>query len=191
MKHYSNIIVTKLKEYSRSYGATETVSHAYGIDSEREWLFFDENGRHVRTMRKGTKVLIDVNGVDMSEEAFNERMKELSDQREQGRIQAKIEHEQANKRAVELHKTIEFIKCRVTKDKAIEWVERFKDGNAQERNKKWIGKAVQIGLDRSDSRLLRDVCKQIAVEHTRAYDTNPALVELFKRVISNATTQNT
>ena len=30
-----------------------------------------------------------------------------------------------------------------------------------------------------------------AVEHTRAYDTNPALVELFKRVISNATTQNT
>ena len=163
MKHYSNIIVTKLKEYSRSYGATETVSHAYGIDSEREWLFFDENGRHVRTMRKGTKVLIDVNGVDMSEEAFNERMKELSDQRDQRRIQVQHEQEQANKLAIELRdKRIEYIKGRVTREKATEWVERFRDGNAQARNRKWIGEAVQIGLDSSDSRLLRDICKEIA-----------------------------
>ena len=192
MKHYSNVIVTKLREYSRSYGATETVGYAYGIDTGKQWYFYSENGLHSRTMRKGTKVLIDVNGVAMSEEAFNERMKELSDQRDQRRIQVQHEQEQANKLAIELRdKRIEYIKGRVTREKAAEWVERFKEGNAKQRNRKWIGKAVQIGLDGSDSRLLRDVCKQIAVEHTRAYDTNPALVELFKRVISNATTQNT
>ena len=163
MKHYSNIIVTKLKEYSRSYGGKEAVKYAYAVETDKEWLFYSESGVYIRTMRKGTKVLIDVQGDAMSEEAFNERMKELSDQREQGRIQAKIEHEQANKRAVELRdKTIEFIKGRVTREKAAERVERFKEGNAKQRNRKWIGKAVQIGLDRSDSRLLRDVCKQIA-----------------------------
>lgn len=163
MKHYSNIEVIKLKEYSQSYGGRETINYAYGIDTDKQWYFYSENGLHSRTMRKGTKVLIDVQGDAMSEEAFNERMKELSDQREQGRIQAKIEHEQANQRAVELRdKTIEFIKGRVTREKAAEWVERFKEGNAKQRNRKWIGKAVQIGLDGSDSRLLRDVCKQIA-----------------------------
>jgi len=163
MKHYSNIIMTKLKEYSRSYGGKETVNYAYGIDTGKQWYFYSENGLHSRTMRKGTKVLIDVQGDAMSEEAFKERMKELSDQRDQRRIQAKVEHEQANQRAIELRdKTIEFIKGHVTREKAIEWVERFKEGNAQDRNKKWIRKAVQIGLAGSDSRLLRDVCKEIA-----------------------------
>ena len=164
MKHYSNIEVIKLKEYSQSYGGRETINYAYGIDTGNQWYFYSENGLHSRTMRKGTKVLIDVQGDAMSEEAFNERMKELSDQRDQRRIQVQHEQEQANKLAVELRdKRIEYIKGRERREKAAEWVERFKDGNAQTRNRKWGQKAVQIGLEYSDSRILRDICKEIAL----------------------------
>ena len=164
MKHYSNIIVTKLKEYSRSYGGKEAVKYAYAVETDKEWLFYSESGVYIRTMRKGTKVLIDVQGDAMSEEAFNERMKELSDQRDQRRIQVQHEQEQANKLAIELRdKRIEYIKGRVTPAKASEWVERCKEGNAQTRNRKWGQKAVQIGLEYSDSRILRDICKEIAL----------------------------
>ena len=163
MKHYSNVIVTKLREYSRSYGATETVGYAYGIESDREWLFFNDNGSHARTMRKGTKVLKNVIGDPMPKDEFNKKMQELDNAREQARREAVIKQEQERRKAIELRdKTIDFIKGRVTRDKATEWVERFRDGNAQARNRKWIGKAVQIGLDSSDSRLLRDICKEIA-----------------------------
>ena len=53
-----------------------------------------------------------------------------------------------------------------------------------------------IGESQANARLIAAAPDMLsvlieAVEHTRAYDTNPALVELFKRVISNATTQNT
>ena len=163
MKYYSNVIVTKLKEYSRSYGATEAVGHAYGIETDKEWLFLNDKGSHACTMRKGSKLLINVIGDPMPEDAFHKKMQELENAREQARRKALIKQEQERREAIELRdKTIEFIKCRVTREKAAEWVERFKEGNAQERNKKWIGKAVQIGLDRSDSRLLRDVCKEMA-----------------------------
>ena len=83
MKHYSNIIVSKLREYSRSYGGKEAVGHAYGIETDKEWLFFNDKGSHARTMRKGSKLLINVIGDPMPEDAFHKKMQELENAREQ------------------------------------------------------------------------------------------------------------
>ena len=44
MKHYSNIEVIKLKEYSQSYGGRETINYAYGIDTVNSGIFTQRMG---------------------------------------------------------------------------------------------------------------------------------------------------
>ena len=57
MKILANATVTKLREYSQSYGAPETIEFSFIKEFDKEIQLFNSFGAHLRTMRKGTKLL--------------------------------------------------------------------------------------------------------------------------------------
>ena len=65
-----NAQITKLKEYSRSYGGIETIEVPYVIEHYNSIDLVNNVGVVVRTMRKGTKVLISFKGTACSETAM-------------------------------------------------------------------------------------------------------------------------
>lgn len=75
MKILANVTVKKLKEYSRSYGKPEEVHFPFAKVLPKEIRLYTERGTHLRTLRRGTKLLIDFSGTPISERAFNMRIK--------------------------------------------------------------------------------------------------------------------
>ena len=75
MKILSNATVTKLREYSKSYGAPETIEISFIKEFDNEIQLFNYLGAHLRTMRKGTKLLKSFSGVEITERTFKSRTK--------------------------------------------------------------------------------------------------------------------
>lgn len=73
MKILANATVTKLREYSQSYGAPETINVAYIKELDKEIQLFNFLGIHQRTMKKGTKLLISFAGTEIIERTFKTR----------------------------------------------------------------------------------------------------------------------
>ena len=73
MKTLANATVTKLREYSQSYGAPETIEVSFIKEFDKEIQLFDSLGRHQRTMKKGTKLLISFTGKEITERTFKAR----------------------------------------------------------------------------------------------------------------------
>jgi hypothetical protein len=86
---YANGSVSKLKEYSQSYG-NEVVEFegCYIFEYQNEIKIFDLFGRLLRTMKKGTKVLKSFTGTLISERTFKMRTKKFNIDF-QNKIQAK------------------------------------------------------------------------------------------------------
>lgn len=74
--------VTKLKEYSRSRGAAETVNYSFIKDYPNEIWLCSSEGNHIRTLRKGTKLLLNYSGTEISKRAYNTRINKATKLRE-------------------------------------------------------------------------------------------------------------
>ena len=100
-KILANCGLKKLKEYSRSYGSIETLSVPYIKDWGGEITLHSETGDCYRTMRKGTKLLIDFRGEPISERQFTVRTNKATKLRDiERKKQAEIEaDEMAEKQA--------------------------------------------------------------------------------------------
>lgn len=79
MKILANVTVKKLKEYSRSYGKPQEVHYPFAKVLPKEIRLYTERGTHLRTLRIGTKLLIDFSGTPISERTFNMRIKKAAD----------------------------------------------------------------------------------------------------------------
>lgn len=67
MKVLSNCILIKLREYSQSYGSPETLNVPYIKEFANEIWLLNDCGEHVRTMKKGTKILISFTGKEINQ----------------------------------------------------------------------------------------------------------------------------
>lgn len=66
MKVLSNCKLTKLREYSKSYGTKETLNIHYIKEFDKEIWLLNEYGNHIRTLRKNTKLLISFEGKEIT-----------------------------------------------------------------------------------------------------------------------------
>ena len=97
MKILSNATITKLREYSRSYGSEETIEVSFIIEFENEIQLFSSFGLHQRTMRKGTKLLKSFSGIEITERTFKSRTKNnLQKHREYIKLKAEAAQKKAN-----------------------------------------------------------------------------------------------
>lgn len=97
--------VTKLKEYSRSYGNPETIEVAYIIEKDSEIELLNERGQHLRTMKIGTKLLIGYNGTEITERSFKIRTNKSKRKFAEKLEQIKKEEAINNEKIAELIKT--------------------------------------------------------------------------------------
>lgn len=101
----SNCSVIKLREYSQSYGQPETIKVPYIKVYDKEIILLTESGSHYRTMRKGTKLLVDYSGIQITERAFKMRTNKVKKaneakaklQAEQDRLKKEANNRAANK----------------------------------------------------------------------------------------------
>lgn len=70
----ANTTVIKRKEYSMSYGAPETLKYPFIKEFDNLIMCLNSEGEHMRTFRKGTKLLILFNGKKISERTFQKRV---------------------------------------------------------------------------------------------------------------------
>ena len=97
MKILANATITKLREYSRSYGALETIEVSFIKEFNNEIQLFNSFGSHQRTMRKGTKLLKSFSGVEITERTFKSRTKKnLQKHRENIKLEAEVAQKKAN-----------------------------------------------------------------------------------------------
>ena len=97
MKILANAAVTKLREYSQSYGSPETIEVSFIKEFDNEIQLFNSFGAHIRTMRKGTKLLKSFSGVEISERTFKSRTKKnLQKHRENIKLEAEAAQKKAN-----------------------------------------------------------------------------------------------
>ena len=97
MKILANATVTKLREYSKSYGAPEIIEISFIKEFDNEIELFNCFGAHIRTMRKGTKLLKSFLGVEITERTFKSRTKKnLQKHREKTKIEAEAAQKKAN-----------------------------------------------------------------------------------------------
>jgi hypothetical protein len=109
MKVLSNCSLTKLREYAQSYGTQETIPVPFIKEFQNEIWLLNDCGEHTRTMRKGTKVLIDFTGTEITERQLktrankaiaartNERLKAIEEQKQQEAINEAIAADQLTK----------------------------------------------------------------------------------------------
>lgn len=71
---FSNATIVKLKEYRKSYGSPESIVYPYIKEFNNEIHLFNSSGNHLRTLRKGTKLLISYTGTLITERAFKLRV---------------------------------------------------------------------------------------------------------------------
>lgn len=74
-KILANATVSKLKEYRMSYGGVEEVHYPFIIEYNDKIELIGKSGNVQRTMRKYTKVLQSWQGTEITERAFNMRVK--------------------------------------------------------------------------------------------------------------------
>ena len=97
MKILANATITKLREYSQSYGSEETKNVDFIKEFDNEIQLFNYLGAHIRTMRKGTKLLKSFSGVEITERTFKCRTKKnLQKHRENIKIEAEAAKKKAN-----------------------------------------------------------------------------------------------
>ena len=97
MKILANATITKLKEYSRSYGSEETIEVSFIIEFENEIKLFNSFADHLRTMRKGTRLLKSFSGVEITERTFKSRTKKnLQKHREYIKLKEEAAQKKAN-----------------------------------------------------------------------------------------------
>ena len=96
-KYLANATITKLREYSKSYGSEETKKLDFIKEFDNEIQLFNYFGAHLRTMRKGTKLLKSFSGVEISERTFKSRTKKnLQKHRENIKLEAEAAKKKAN-----------------------------------------------------------------------------------------------
>jgi len=78
MKIYAFAQVEKLREYRKSYGSPEVIEVFYIIENENSIELLNERGSIIRTMRKGTKVLINWSGKEITERTLKGRTKKAT-----------------------------------------------------------------------------------------------------------------
>ena len=97
MKILANATVTKLRECLQSYGAPETIGFSFIKEFDKEIQLFNSFGAHLRTMRKGTKLLKSFSGVEITERTFKSRTKKnLQKHRENIKLEAEAAQKKAN-----------------------------------------------------------------------------------------------
>ena len=104
MKILANATITKLREYSQSYGSEETLNIPFIKVYEKEIQLFNELGNITRKMRIGTKVLKSFNGHEITERTFNMRTKKNL---KQYRDMLASRNEEAQRKADELNNLID------------------------------------------------------------------------------------
>lgn len=90
MKILSKCKLIKLREYKKSYGGIETISPAYILDKGREIHILDNFGKHSRTMKVGTKLLISFSGEEITERQLKLRTKKAIKIRDENRAKQTI-----------------------------------------------------------------------------------------------------
>ena len=135
MNYLANCEVIKLREYSRSYGAPETVKYPLIVENEKTIDCYNEHGV-LRTFRKGTKLLESFTGKPITERTFRMRIKKINKKeselieklRDEYAQRVQIRKEETNKQAAELNN---FYKINPGKaEKIIEYVDTLS-------SKKW------------------------------------------------------
>ena len=97
MKILADATITKLREYSKSYGSEETKKLDFIKEFDNEIQLFNYFGAHLRTMRKGTKLLKSFSGVEITERTFKSRTKKnLQKHRENIKLEAEAAKKKAN-----------------------------------------------------------------------------------------------
>lgn len=66
--------VVKLKEYRSSYGSPESIVYPFVKEFNNEIHLLNSSGKHLRTLRKGTKLLCGYSGKLITERAFKVRI---------------------------------------------------------------------------------------------------------------------
>ena len=97
----ANCTVTKLKELSKSYGKPEEIKVPFIFEYADKIEIMNVCGCNIRTLKKGTKLLISYTGTEISEKAYNLRInkaskelaernreREAAQQAQQGQIEA-------------------------------------------------------------------------------------------------------
>ena len=158
---YANCELKKLREYSKAYGSAETIRVPFIRANEKTIDLLNVCGNITRTMRKGTKVLINYHGTAISERAFKLRINKAKKARQaEQEAQAQLE-------AINLAKMVDFAKKTKAAFQAVK--ERFAakwlsiNGNYsishKESNKLAWKKQNYLGLERVDIVTLRSCIK--------------------------------
>lgn len=96
-KILANCTVTKLKELSKSYGKPEEIKVPYIFEHSDKIELTNVCGYNIRTMKKGTKLLISYTGTEISKRAFkirtNKAAKELEERNKQRQAEQQAEME--------------------------------------------------------------------------------------------------
>ena len=87
---FKNATIVKLREYSRAYGKPETIKAAYIAETDKQITILDESGRNVRTLRKGTRLLISFSGEAINADDFKREVEEAKN-----KMQAKAKAQRA------------------------------------------------------------------------------------------------
>lgn len=97
MKILSNATITKLRENKKSYGLEETKKVDFIKEFDNEIQLFNSFGSHLRTFRKGTKLLKSFSGVEITERSYKIRTKKnLQKHRENIKLEAEAAQKKAN-----------------------------------------------------------------------------------------------
>ena len=97
MKILANATITKLRENKKSYGLEENKKVDFIKEFDNEIQLFNSFGAHLRTMRKGTKLLKSFSGVEITERTFKIRTKKnLQKHRENIKLEAEAAQKKAN-----------------------------------------------------------------------------------------------
>jgi phosphorylcholine metabolism protein LicD len=93
MKILANASVTKLRELSKAYGAPETIQVSFIKEFDKEIWLCNSFGNHIRTLKKGTKLLISFFGIEISQRALNLRVKKAVKFNEINRLEREAKDE--------------------------------------------------------------------------------------------------
>ena len=97
MKVLSKCTVVKLREHAQSYGSPETIAAPYIKEFSNEIWLLNECGEHIRTMRKGTKLLVNYSGKEITQRQLTGRANKAILQRTNKRLADMAANEIAQK----------------------------------------------------------------------------------------------
>lgn len=130
--------VIKLKEYSMSYGGAEAIRVPFIRDYGNEIMLMNEEGKPIRIMRTGTKLLVSYSGNEITERAFKQRTNKAAKIKEANRL-IQQERERAIKEEMEkkLAEQEAILKSTFEADK--EFLAKIQDRINNHSGKNWRG----------------------------------------------------